>query len=82
MPLDWRVEKMRLSKERTQLRYDGFLTLDGIPGAGFDYQLGNRSEDPQYVARLIGKVVSVSLETVAGLPALGVAGEEEGTEQA
>ena len=31
MPLDWRVEKMRLSKDKTQLRYNSFLTLDGIP---------------------------------------------------
>lgn len=34
----------------------------------------NRAEDPQYILRLIGKVISVSLETVeivAGLPELG-----------
>lgn len=43
MPLDWRVEKKRLSKDRTQLRYNGFLTLDGSPAASFDYRLGNRS---------------------------------------
>ena len=30
-PLDWRVEKMRLSKDKAQLRYNDFLTLDGIP---------------------------------------------------
>lgn len=30
MPLDWRV-KMRLSKDKTQLTYNRFLTLDGIP---------------------------------------------------
>ena len=106
MPLDWRVEKMRLSKDRTQLRYNGFLTLDGIPAEAFAYRLGNRSalewvidqyrvktdrpsgivndpnraDDPQYIVRLLGKVISVSLETaeiVAGLPALGI-GEEEG----
>ncbi len=102
---------MRLSKDRTQLRYNGFLTLDGIPAAAFDYRLGNRSalewvidqyrvktdrrsgivndpnraEEPQYIVRLIGKVISVSLETVevvAGLPALGVPGKEKRTEQA
>ena len=28
MPLDWRVEKMRLSKDKTQLRYNSFLTLE------------------------------------------------------
>ena len=43
MPLDWRVEKMRLSKDKTQLRYNSFLTLDGIPAAAFGYRLGNRS---------------------------------------
>ena len=42
-PLDWRVERMRLSKDRTQLTYNSFLTLDGIPAAAFDYRLGNRS---------------------------------------
>ena len=44
--------------------------------------LGNRADDPQYILRLIGKVISVSLETVkivAGLPELGI-GEEEGEE--
>ena len=101
MPLDWRVEKMRLSKDKTQLRYNDFLTLDGIPAEAFNYRLGNRSalewvidqyrvktdkrsgivndpnraDDPQYIVRLIGKVISVSLETVKivqGLPELGV----------
>ncbi len=43
MPLDWRVEKMRLSKEKTQLHYNDFLTLDGIPPEAFNYRLGNRS---------------------------------------
>ncbi len=101
MPLDWRVEKMRLSKDKTQLRYNSFLTLDGIPSEVFNYRLGNRSalewildqyrvktdkrsgivndpnraEDQQYIVRLIGKVISVSLETVKvveGLPELGI----------
>ena len=101
MPLDWRVEKMRLSKDKTQLRYNGFLTLDGIPAETFAYRLGNRSalewvidqyrvktdkrsgivndpnraDDPEYIVRLIGKVISVSLDTVAivaGLPGLGI----------
>ena len=43
MPIDWRVEKMKLSKDKTQLRYNDFLTLDGIPAAAYDYRLGNRS---------------------------------------
>ena len=104
-PLDWRVEKMRLSKDKTQLCYNDFLTLDGIPTEAFNYRLGNRSalewiidqyqvkthkrsgivndpnraDDPQYIVRLIGKVISVSLETVKivkGLPELGIVEEE------
>ena len=43
MTVDWRVEKMRLSKDKTQLIYNDFLTLDGIPAEAFDYRLGNRS---------------------------------------
>ena len=43
MPVDWRVEKMKLSKDKTQLTYNDFLTLDGIPTEVFDYRLGNRS---------------------------------------
>ena len=104
MPLDWRVEKMRLSKDKTGIKYNDFLTLDGIPAKAFDYRLGNRSalewvidqysvktdkrsgivndpnseEDPAYIVRLIGKVITVSLETVEiveGLPELGVTAE-------
>ena len=100
-PLDWRVEKMKLSKDKTQLVYNDFLTLDGIPTKAFDYRLGNRSalewvidqyrvktdkrsgivndpnreDDPQYIVRLIGKVITVSLETVEiveDLPDLGL----------
>ena len=100
-PLDWRVEKMKLSKDKTQIEYNDFLTLDGIPAKVFEYRLGNRSalewvidqyrvktdkrsgivndpnraDDPQYIVKLIGKVITVSLETVEvveGLPDLGV----------
>ena len=99
VPLNWRVEKMKLSKDKTQLVYNDFLTLDGIPEKAFDYRLGNRSaldwiinqycvkidkrsgiindpnraDNPQYIVKLIGKVISVSLETVdivENLPAL------------
>ena len=101
MPLDWRVKKMRLSKDKTRLQYNDFLTLDGIPPETYDYQLGNRSalewiidqyrvktdkrsgiindpnrgDEPQYIVKLIGKVITVSLETVEivkGLPELDV----------
>ncbi len=108
MPLDWRVEKMRLSKDKTRIKYNDFLTLDGIPPEAFDYRLGNRSalewvidqyrvktdkrsgitndpnreDEPQYIVKLIGKVVTVSLETVrivAGLPGLGEFAQESVT---
>jgi len=42
-PVDWRVEKMRLSKDKTQLTYNDFLTLDGIPAEAYNYRLGTRS---------------------------------------
>ncbi len=95
--LDWRVEKMRLNKDKTSLVYNSFLTLGGIPPETYEYRLGNRSalewvidqyqvstdkrsgitndpnraDDPEYIVRLIGQVVYVSLETVKvvkGLP--------------
>ncbi len=88
--LNWRVEKMALSKDKTQLRYNDFLTLSGIPPEVYEYRLGNRSalewvvdqyrvskdarsgivndpnreDDPEYIVRLIGQVVTVSVETV------------------
>ena len=40
---NWRVEKMRLSKDKQSVRYNDFLTLEGIPAKAFDYRLGNRS---------------------------------------
>ena len=41
--LDWRVEKMKLSKDKSQIRYNDFLTLARVPPEAFDYSLGNRS---------------------------------------
>jgi predicted helicase len=99
--LDWRVEKMKLSKDKISLVYNGFLTLTGIPPEAFEYRLGNRSalewivdqyqvstdkrsgivndpnrlDDPEYIVRLIGQVITVSIETVRivkSLPALAV----------
>ena len=93
----YRVEKMVLSKDKTQIVYNDFLTLAGIPPEVFEYRLGNRSalewiidqyqvstdkrsgimndpnraDDPQYIVRLIGKVITVSLGTmklIKGLP--------------
>ena len=88
--LNWRVEKMKLSKDKTSLLYNDFLTLSGIPPKAHDYRLGtrsalewvidqyrvktdkrteivndpNRADDPQYIVKLIGQVITVSLETV------------------
>ena len=43
VPLDLRVERMRLSKDKTQLKYNASLTLDGIPAEALDYRLGQYS---------------------------------------
>lgn len=105
VPLNWRVEKMKLSKDKTSLVYNDFLTIDGIPPKASEYRLGtrsalewivnqycvktdkrsgivndpNREDDPQYIVRLIGQVITVSLETVdivAGLPELDIQDSE------
>lgn len=39
----WRVEKMRLSADKTELVVNRALTLTGIPPQVFDYRLGSRS---------------------------------------
>jgi len=99
--LDYRVTKMKLSKDKTSLIYNQFLTLSGIPKETYEYRLGNRSalewvidqyqvstdkrsgitNDPnredarEYILRLVGQVITVSLETVkitAALPELRV----------
>jgi predicted helicase len=88
--LNWRVEKMSLSTDKTQLKYNDFLTLSGISPEVYEYRPGNRSalewsidqyevstakrsgitndpnreDDPEYIVRLIGQVITVSLETV------------------
>jgi predicted helicase len=41
---DWRVEKMKFVDDaQTILRYNDFLSLEGIPERAHDYRLGNRS---------------------------------------
>ncbi len=86
----WRVEKMRLTPDRTAVIVNESLTLAGIPQECFLYRLGNRSalewvidqyqvsedkrsgivsdpnnlDDEEYIVRLIGKVITVSVETV------------------
>ncbi|HSH38719.1 MAG TPA: type ISP restriction/modification enzyme [Chthoniobacterales bacterium] len=101
-PLNWRVEKMRLTRDKTALVYNEFLTLVGIPESAFAYRLGNRSalewvidqyevhtdrrsgitndpnreDEPDYIVKLIGKVITVSVETqklIASLPPLEIA---------
>ena len=90
---------MRLTKDKTALTYNSFLTLAGLPEAAYAYRLGNRSalewvidqyqtstdprsgitndpnreDEPDYIVKLIGKVITVSLETqrlIATLPRL------------
>ena len=41
--VSFRVTRMKLSKDKSELRYNDFLLLRGIPAATFDYRLGNRS---------------------------------------
>jgi predicted helicase len=86
----YRVEKMRLSKDKHELKVNDSITVTGIPSEVYDYRLGNRSalewvvdqyqiktdkrsgithdpnreDDPQYIVRLVGQVIRVSLETV------------------
>jgi predicted helicase len=96
-PLSYGVEdKMRLSKDKTELKINASLTLRPLPAEAFQYRLGNRSaldwvidqyqvsedkrsgirsdpnraDDPEYIVRLVGQVVRVSLETVAIVNAL------------
>jgi len=101
VPMSWRVEKMRLSRDKGSVVYNDALTLAGVPEEAYLYRLGNRSalewvidqyrvktdarsgithdpngysDDPQYIAKLLGRVVRVSVETVgivAGLPSSG-----------
>ena len=40
--IDWQVEKMRFSKDKTQIHYNDYFTLVGIPPEAFDYRLGSR----------------------------------------
>jgi predicted helicase len=88
--LDWRIEAMKLTKDKSAIVYNDFLTLEGIPPEVFDYKLGNRSaldwvidqyrvtrdekgniasdpnrmDDEEYIVRLIGQVITVTLDTI------------------
>ncbi|MCK5716444.1 MAG: DNA helicase, partial [Thiomargarita sp.] len=43
VPFSLKVDKMKLSKDKTKLFYNDFITLEGIPKEVFEYKLGNRS---------------------------------------
>jgi len=90
VPFSWRVEKMKLTPDKTAVVVNESLTLAGVPQECFQYRLGNRSaldwvidryqvsedtrsgivsdpnnlDDEEYIVRLIGKVITVSVETV------------------
>ena len=90
VPFSWRVEKMKLTPDKTAVVVNESLTLSGIPQECFQYRLGNRSaldwvidqyqvsedkrsgivSDPnqldneEYIVRLVGKVITVSVGTV------------------
>lgn len=90
VPINWRVEKMRLMPSKDALVVNEWLTLAGIPQECFVYRLGNRSalewvidqyqvstgarsgvtsdpnrdDEPEYIVRLVGRVITVSVETV------------------
>jgi len=97
IPFSWRVEKMKLTRDKDAVIVNDSLTLAGIPPEVYNYRLGNRSalewvidqyrvttdkrsgitsdpnreDDKEYIVRLVGRVVTVSLETVRmveGLP--------------
>ena len=97
VPLSYRVEdKMRLNKDKTAVRVNPSLALEGVPPETLLYRLGNRSaldwvidqyqvtedkrsgirsdpnrpDDPEYIVRLVGQVVRVSVETVRIVAAL------------
>ena len=89
-PLSYRVNKMKLTRDKTALIVNESLTLKGIPPQTFEYRLGNRSalewvidqyqikkdsrsgiesdpnrsDDEQYIVKLVGQVIQVSLGTV------------------
>ena len=43
MPLDLRVEQMKLSKDKTRIQYNDFLSIEDIPVEAHNYRLGTRS---------------------------------------
>ena len=43
MPLNWCVKKMTFQDDKTQIQYNDFLTIGGIPAEVHDYKLGDKS---------------------------------------
>jgi predicted helicase len=43
VPFTWLVEKMRLSRDKSEVQVNGALTLGGIPEKAYAYRLGSRS---------------------------------------
>ena len=43
MPLNWRVKEMKFQKDKTEIFYNDFLTIEGIPAEAHNYRLGTRS---------------------------------------
>ncbi len=90
VPINWHVERMKLTHAKDAVIVNNWLTLAGIPQECFQYRLGNRSalewvidqyqvsvdtrsgitsdpnyaEDEEYIVRLVGQVVTVSVETM------------------
>ena len=109
--VSFRVTRIILNKkDRSELKYNDFLTLRGIPLDVYNYRLGNRSalewvidqyrittdprsgitndpnrgDDPKYILRLIGQVITVSLETqqiISSLPTLGLGSDSTNGEK-
>src|SRR5260221_13873481 len=101
VPFSWRVEKMKLTPDKSAIIVNESLTLSGIPQDCFHYRLGNRSalewgidqyqvsedkrsgivsdpnnlDDEEYIVRLGGKVITVSMETVQLVNELAQAGK-------
>ena len=81
---------MRLSPDKTALKVNASLTLEGIPPKAFAYTLGsrsgiesdpNRADAPEYIVRLAGRVVTVSVETVKIIQTLPPLGYDKGRKQ-
>ena len=94
-PLNWRVDKMKLTPDKTAPHLQQLPHPHRHPPEVFAYKLGNRSalewsrpvqslhrhaqrhhqrpqpaDDPQYITRLLGQVITVSLETLNTLKTL------------